>query len=120
MSRGNDDQWTVSQLYLSEALPNERLPHYQAALPTLSVLPDRVDPGATELVELLHRNMGVERLDTLPRRDDIVIIGTDPNEIYEGATAYLEVFAPMRAQFEELQSVIRVDVVAVQLPSRYV
>jgi hypothetical protein len=109
--RGNDDRWTVAQLYLSEALPNERLPQYQAALPTLSVLPDRVDPDATELVDLLHRITGVERLDTLPRRDDIVTIGTDPNEIYEGATAYLEVFAPMRAQIEEMQSAIRVDVV---------
>jgi hypothetical protein len=109
--RDSDDRWKVGQLYLSEALPNERLPQYQAALPTLSVLPDRVDPDATELVDLLHRNMGVERLDTLPRRDDIVTIGTDPNEIYEGATAYLEVFEPMRAQFEALQSAIQVDVV---------
>ena len=35
----------------------------------------------------------------------------DPAEVFQGAQAYLDAFAPMRVQLEELQSTLRVDVV---------
>lgn len=111
VTRGTDDRWTVAHVYLSHALPNDRLAEYQSAAPTLTLLPDAVAPGAEPLVDLLHPNMGVERLDSLPRRDDVVIIGTDPTEVYEGATAYLDAFTPMRAQLEQLQPTMQIDVV---------
>ena len=111
VSRGADGRWTVCHMFVSEAIGNERLGEYQLLAPTLTLLPQRVRPGAENLVPLLHANLGIERLDTLPRRDDIVVIGTDPAELFQGAQAYLDAFAPMRVQLEELQSTLRVDVV---------
>jgi hypothetical protein len=111
VSLGDDDRWTVGHMFVSAAISNERLPEYQSLAPTLTLLPHRVQPGSEELVDLLHANLGIERLDTLPRRDDIVVIGTDPTEVFQGAQAYLEAFTPMRAQLEELQASVRVDVV---------
>ncbi len=106
-----DERWSVTQLYVSRPLPNDRLGDYQSTAPQLTLLPQRVDPGAAELIDLLQRNLTAERLDLLPRREDIVVLGTDPAEVFEGATAYLDVFAPLREQIEQAQSSLQVEVV---------
>lgn len=111
VSCDDDGRWTVEHLFVSEAMSNDRVAQYESLAPTLTLLPHRVEPGAEDLVDLLHANLGVERLDTLPRRDDVVVIGSDASEVFEGAQAYLDAFEPVRAQLAELQSTVRVDVV---------
>lgn len=95
--------WSVLQLHMSLGLPNDDLPESLGTFPPVAPLGERVTPDAVGLVELLHGGLGVRRLDLLARRPDVITIGTDPAEVWEGADAYLEVFEPMRDQIVAME-----------------
>jgi hypothetical protein len=65
-------------------------------------------PDAASLVDLLQRNLGASRLDLVAPRDDAVVIGSDPAEVFAG-TRYRDTFEPMREQVRELEANSRFD-----------
>jgi hypothetical protein len=101
------DGWRAVHLHASFGLPNEQLEDYRRDVPPLAPVGDHVSEDATGLPDLVRSNMGAGRLSLIADRPDVVVIGTDPNEIYEGASAYREAFEPMLPQIEQLEQTMR-------------
>jgi hypothetical protein len=103
------DGWHAVHLHASYGLPNEQVADYGRLISPLAPVGDRIHEDAAGLPPLLKANMGAGRLTVLADRPDVVVIGTDPNEIFEGATAYRETFEPMLPQIEQLEQTMRLE-----------
>jgi len=107
--RSADGRWLVAHAFLSLGLPNERMPDYQQEIGSIAPVGDGVTAGAEVLLELLRPCLGMGRLHLLARRTDFVVIGSDPREVFEGATSYLNMIEPMREQARELEAKSRFE-----------
>ncbi|MGB8383469.1 MAG: nuclear transport factor 2 family protein [Dermatophilaceae bacterium] len=102
-------RWRAVHLHVSFGLANEQLEEYRRVLPPLAPFGDDVSADARDLVRLLKASMGVQRLSLIADRPDVVVIGTDPEEVYEGAATYRAAVEPILAQAKELESVMQCE-----------
>ena len=103
------ERWRAVHLHVSFGLPNEQLEEYRQRAAAAGAVRRRRERRRTDLVRLLKASLGVQRLSLIADRPDVVVIGTDPEEVYEGAATYRAAVEPILAQAKELESVMQCE-----------
>lgn len=98
-------EWVFDAVHLSLGLPNEALhrPSVQDELDPPTELDQDLPPAGAELAVLLQRFFKDQRLkiEHVSDGDAVVLVGTDPSEVFTGGKAFKDWARPLLPQLEK-------------------
>jgi hypothetical protein len=99
--------WRLVHVHLSCGLANAELASRPERIAAPVQTADDIARGSDPLRQLVLDNLGPGMIDLIAPGPDVVVIGTDPEEVFEGADSWLAIAEPLREQAAQLAATSR-------------